>query len=119
MYAEIKELYKLIPKMVCKEGCSDCCGPIPYSRSELTSMGSPPVFGDDFTCQFHKNGKCEVYDKRPLMCRLFGVVDTPILKCPHGRKPNFQLSEEAANAITQKYIIIMKTEELANVDYKI
>ena len=33
---------------------------------------------------------CEVYDQRPLICRLFGT--TKSLPCPHGRGPE-QLTE--------------------------
>ena len=42
-------------------------GPLPSNSSESTSQ------------------VCQVYDERPLICRLFGT--TPRLACPNGRRP--------------------------------
>lgn len=30
--------------------------------------------------------RCSAYDKRPMICRLWGVVET--MKCPHGCRPS-------------------------------
>ena len=43
-----------------------------------------------------ENG-CEVYDERPLICRLFGT--TPSLPCPHGRKPEVLIDPKVEQRI--------------------
>lgn len=39
----------------------------------------------ELSCPHLGEGGCEVYEERPLICRLFGT--TPMLLCPHGRHP--------------------------------
>lgn len=36
-------------------------------------------------CPMLDDGKCRVYDIRPMICRLWGAVDD--LQCPHGCRP--------------------------------
>jgi hypothetical protein len=43
-----------------------------------------------------KNG-CEVYDDRPLICRLFGT--TPRLPCPNGKRPEVMIDAETEQQI--------------------
>jgi hypothetical protein len=43
-----------------------------------------------------KNG-CEVYDDRPLICRLFGT--TPRLPCPNGKRPEVMIDAEIEQQI--------------------
>ena len=42
---------------------------------------------------------CEVYDERPLICRLFGT--TPSLLCPHGRHPEEMIAAQIESEIHQ------------------
>jgi len=37
-------------------------------------------------CVHLGDGGCQVYEDRPVICRLFGT--TPALLCPHGRRPD-------------------------------
>jgi uncharacterized protein len=82
----------------CKTGCDGCCGPVPFTDSEKASAQKVrpfeqwEAFGKHWipasalttmTCPFSRNG-CEVYETRPMVCRLFGAVDNPRMKCPHG-----------------------------------
>jgi Fe-S-cluster containining protein len=92
MSDELQEIYDEIPDIECKGECHESCGPIAYSDAEANrieqSGESPPepVSGShrcDKLIPLVK--KCSIYEDRPLICRLFGVVEG--MKCPHGCKP--------------------------------
>jgi hypothetical protein len=40
----------------------------------------------DYTCPALKDGRCSVYDVRPTLCRLWGVVED--MPCPWGCVPD-------------------------------
>jgi hypothetical protein len=79
-----------IPSFECKPGCHDCCGPVTTSSEEMASL---PVKSDaehaaalaNLSCPHLGEQGCQVYEERPLICRLFGT--TPRLACPNGRWP--------------------------------
>lgn len=79
-----------IPTFECVPGCHDCCGPVTTSSEEMARL---PVISDaehaaalaDLSCPHLGEQGCQVYDERPLICRLFGT--TPRLACPNGRRP--------------------------------
>jgi len=86
----IDQLRLEIPGFACVPGCHDCCGPVTTSSIEMSRL---PVKSDaehevalaDWRCVHLGPQGCEVYDQRPLICRLFGT--TPSLPCPRGRGP--------------------------------
>lgn len=98
-------LYREIPDMTCRPGCSDCCGPVPWSPAEIARVADviPPgaayetVRGisilvdtmNPLRCPFvGPQGGCTVYERRPFTCRLFGTAPAePRLRCPHGCRP--------------------------------
>ncbi len=96
-------LYEQIPRFECIEGCTDCCGPVPWSDHELRAAGleRAPTEREDQVCEFSVKGGCAVYHARPLMCRLYGAVDD--LRCPHGRGPLQLLSSEQAHDLVRRY----------------
>lgn len=98
-----RQLYAKIPQFRCIEGCTDCCGPVPWSRYELEMAGlsAPPPELQDKQCPFGLKGGCDIHERRPLMCRLFGTVED--LRCPHGRGPLRLLSVEEGHAIVRRY----------------
>lgn len=51
-------------------------------------------------CQFRddKNKRCTVYAARPLICRIYGVVD--IGRCKHGNTHNIPMPQ----LLTEKYV---------------
>jgi hypothetical protein len=49
-------------------------------------------------------GRCRVYDARPLICRLWGVVEA--MSCPHGCAPEYWLSEGEARNL-QNFISVI------------
>lgn len=87
---KIKFFRRRIPSFECIPGCHDCCGPVTASSEEMARL---PVKSDqvrdaalaDLSCPHLGASGCQVYDERPLICRLFGT--TPSLLCPHGRHP--------------------------------
>lgn len=66
----------------------------PYGDDWLT-----PIKADCKTCQFSTSEGCAIYANRPLICRLFGAVDTPWLTCPHGASAAQLLSEDDATEL--------------------
>lgn len=101
-------LYSKIPSFGCKPGCTDCCGPIMFSKWEWDQVNDKrQVTLKDIktlTCPYAVKGKCEIYGQRPLICRLFGAVDTPHLTCPHGCRPLWQITEEQGQEIMNDYL---------------
>lgn len=51
------------------------------SDDGLYLMGGPP----DFTCPVLSDGLCSAHPARPMLCRLWGVVEG--MECPHGCLP--------------------------------
>jgi Fe-S-cluster containining protein len=80
-----------IPSFSCKPGCHDCCGPVTASSDEVARL---PIKSDEehaealaeFNCPYLGDKGCEVYEERPLICRLFGT--TPSLPCPNSCAPS-------------------------------
>ena len=100
-----------IPKMKCVAGCNACCGPVPFNAAERAAAAKRfplvgwdafdadhwiPKLQDGATCAFSTPEGCAVYDTRPTVCRLFGVVDHPAMKCPQGCKPKRLIKHEHA-----------------------
>lgn len=112
--ATLKQIYDLVPALDCKGLCTDQCslipmtGPewrhldradVPHSWLDLNMVFMPseaeterqgienvrcPLLTDD--------GRCSEYDRRPLICRLWGVSDG--LPCPHGCRPARRVSDQ-------------------------
>jgi Fe-S-cluster containining protein len=59
-------------------------------------------------CPYAVDGRCEIYEKRPLLCRMFGAVDDPLLTCPHGCGPVNKLTKQEGREITAEYFKLMK-----------
>lgn len=115
---QLQRLYKKIPAFECKKDCADCCGIIPWSVPEQKKVaGSPlnwselfpgtltPIGGID--CPFSGKGLCDVYENRPLVCRLFGAVESKRMICPHGCGPSKKLTERQGKKIMSQYKVIV------------
>jgi hypothetical protein len=98
----IDQLRKKIPSFECVPGCHDCCGPVTTSSTEMARL---PVKSeavheaalDALSCPHLGANGCEVYDERPLICRLFGT--TPSLPCPNGRRPDVMIDPKVEQQI--------------------
>jgi Fe-S-cluster containining protein len=99
---KIDFLRKNIPAFACKPGCHDCCGPVTASSEEMARL---PVKTDaehdiawaELNCPYLGKNGCEVYEERPLICRLFGT--TPRLACPNGHRPDSMIAPEIEQQI--------------------
>lgn len=85
--------------MECKGLCqASCTGPIPASRIErvaVSQVGAQLPFTEQ-ACANLLEGACAVYADRPLICRLWGLVEN--MPCPHGCVPDGGLLTVAAGA---------------------
>lgn len=86
---ELEELYARLPKLDCKGLCQESCGGIGMSRLEqqrIRGRGLPLPTLTSFPCPLLDfAGRCGAYEIRPMICRLFGLVER--MKCPHGCVP--------------------------------
>jgi len=98
----IMRLREQIPSFECVVGCHDCCGPVTTSSEEMSRL---PVKSDaehdaaleHFNCVHLGPNGCEVYDDRPLICRLFGT--TPRMACPNDRRPEKMIDSEIEDQV--------------------
>lgn len=111
MNKKLKQIYQQVPNIECKGLCHTTCGVIPLSNIENKSISNQ--IGYDFnanqlshvqngslTCPLLKEDKCSIYNNRPLVCRLYGVVEK--MKCIYGCKPVKYLDEKKARRLIKK-----------------
>ena len=109
---KIDHLRLQIPRFDCVPGCHDCCGPVTASSEEMARL---PVKSDaahdaalaELNCVHLGPQGCEVYDQRPLICRLFGTSKS--LPCPHGRGPETPIE---AHVERQVHRLIASTRQV-------
>jgi len=87
----LERIYRAVPTVECKGLCTDSCGPIPMSRTERmriedqgVDIPDPATFiaNGDTHCVALVDGRCTVHEQKPLICRLWGAVES--MPCPHG-----------------------------------
>ncbi|MFH9731789.1 YkgJ family cysteine cluster protein [Streptomyces sp. NPDC017260] len=93
-------LYRSLPALKCRGKCASACGPVPISpleRQRIVESGFPWVDGRDVRMPDGSTGgtvccaleqrrlRCRVYESRPMICRLWGLVES--LACPWGCAP--------------------------------
>lgn len=91
-----------IPTFECVPGCHDCCGPVTASSEEVARL---PIKTEsehatalaEYNCPYLGKAGCQVYEERPLICRLFGT--TSRLHCPNGKRPNVMIAIETEREI--------------------
>ena len=93
----LEALYARVPSLHCKGYCIGACDPIANPSSELerdrmTARGgrvplamTPETLRTLTPCNYLADGRCSVYDVRPLICRLWGAVEG--LPCHWGCLP--------------------------------
>lgn len=99
---QIQRQYERIPSFVCIEGCTDCCGPVPMAAAEAELIELKPYEG--LHCQYATDRGCSIYERRPLLCRLFGTVDHEKMRCPHGKRPDVLLTHRQGDTIMRHYL---------------
>ncbi|WP_417778458.1 YkgJ family cysteine cluster protein [Stutzerimonas xanthomarina] len=101
---KIDHLRRRIPDFACEPGCHDCCGPVTASSEEMACLPHKSVAEHDaalahWNCVHLGPNGCEVYEQRPLICRLFGT--TASLPCPRGRGPETRTAPEVEKQVHQ------------------
>lgn len=94
--AAMAALYAQLPTIECRGHCWDSCGPIPLTSTERVNIRrTAQVDIPPHTTMPSKRGMCpalsmmntcKVYAVRPLICRLWGLVDN--LPCNFGCMPD-------------------------------
>ncbi|MBM4301642.1 MAG: YkgJ family cysteine cluster protein [Deltaproteobacteria bacterium] len=103
----LKSWKKQIPAMSCEPGCRECCegDARTMTLSEWREIRHPGKYATGpalAACPFLGEFGCEIYTRRPLICRLFGVVapddqalvelaGTFPISCPRGHCPEAPL----------------------------
>lgn len=98
--AALEALYRSLPRMACKGKCSSSCGPVPASPLEMRRIRARGVQWVDWTAVNFplgeemamactaldvKTQRCRAYADRPMVCRIWGLVEE--LACPWGCRP--------------------------------
>ena len=114
----LEALYRLVPDIPgCKGLCHNSCTSIEMSQRErerLREAGMEftphdvavrklPETGVAHRCEaLDASNRCTVYDKRPMVCRLFGTTQVHVgegfgfLNCEYGCAPERPLTEQQA-----------------------
>lgn len=117
--AALDGLYAKVPTIDCQGFCWDSCGRIGMSRAEdarivrETGVQIPDgtrAAGPAVCVALTMLRRCSVYEIRPLICRLWGVIKS--MPCTFGCRPERYLSDaEAYELIAQAYDIAGQHEE--------
>ncbi len=125
--AELQKIYDSLPKIQCKGLCWEYCGPVNATQTErmnistlqtrknlpyvklrpnleqiyeiamhVTNQKSADEIG---MCPYLIEHRCQVYEARPIICRLFGLTQGERVDCTFGCKPERYLTSQEINAI--------------------
>jgi Fe-S-cluster containining protein len=93
---ELDALYAELPAIGCQRLCQEACGPVLMGRVEweriVKRLKHEPRGGPDLVCPMLRDGLCSVYAIRPMICRLWGIVEG--MECPWGCVPERLLTRE-------------------------
>ena len=103
----LEALYSEIPTFTCREGCTDCCGSMPFVSGIEWERILEKRRHDELRCPY-LNGKCEIYEHRPFICRLFGSVEG--FQCIHGYGPEKPLTVEQGRDLRKRYFTFIEQE---------
>lgn len=116
-FNSLEQIYAIVPEAHCQGLCTDYCGPVMGSRVELSNA---LVAGVDLmmparrmlalksadvpipSCPALVDGRCSIYDVRPLICRLWGVSEA--LRCEYGCTPDRLLTRDEAGWLIKESI---------------
>jgi hypothetical protein len=108
-------IYAQVPRITCKGKCQNSCGPIdasPREREYFESESGRPfpdpgsllragLKGRSLDCPYlNPLGRCDVYQFRPLICRLWGVAAG--MPCPFGCVPETTLTDSQAKYLLKQ-----------------
>ncbi len=88
----LADLWASLPTLECRGLCHEACGPIRMSPLEHRLVAAAGAdIPDGFAWRAAREvdcpaltvvKRCAVYDVRPTICRLWGMVES--MPCPHG-----------------------------------
>jgi Fe-S-cluster containining protein len=91
----LPEIYAALPTINCRGACHGGCSAIlvpPAEAQHMRSKGIEPPRTEIGNCAHLSPAKrCNIYQNRPMICRLFGIV--PLMACPFGCSPERHLTE--------------------------
>jgi len=107
-FKRLDQIYRMLPNIECKRKCRESCGIIAMSPLEFHRMQKARPFeqkvlsaADQFVCpQLNIMGDCNVHPVRPIVCRLFGLVEK--MRCPHGCVPDRWVPDYDAGKIMKE-----------------
>ncbi|WBB94102.1 hypothetical protein [Verrucosispora sp. WMMC514] len=106
--AEMDQLYAELPEIDCKGLCHESCNAIvmtPLERGRIRERGVD-ISPLDMPCPaLTPLRRCSVRDIRPMICRLWGLVES--MACPHGCVPEGGfLDETTARRLLDRSMVI-------------
>lgn len=114
-------IYSSIPRANCKGKCQASCGPIsgyPAEVQAFEAAGKPfpnpliVIRSKDLTCpRLNPVGQCDNYAARPIICRLWGVVEG--MPCVFGCTPDRVMSDREAGDLMRQVSEIPMIESVA------
>ncbi len=110
----------------------DCCGLFPMDKNLveknkdkfqvkpekiIETENRVVVLTKDLLCVFlnRKIGKCEIYNQRPEVCKLYGISDDKRLRCPYFKRSGNRRSPGSQKQV-EKYNLIMTKELMKEAD---
>ena len=105
--------YPVLPIMQCDPGCTECCKFAPCTKDEFYNIqeyvkknGIKPI-RQEGQCPLYIDGKCSVYEVRPLICRLYGHHEA--MTCPRGY--NVNIGPEYMETVRRMAAIQVRNED--------
>lgn len=119
--ARLEAIYAQVPDIPdCKGECYRSCGPIaqlgimtPFEYSQLRDAPRLEQVSPTDCELLDADKRCSVYGLRPLICRLWGTVDTPRMRCPYGCTPTRWLSVAEADRLSREAIALSGSHSFA------
>ncbi|MSP21613.1 MAG: YkgJ family cysteine cluster protein [Dehalococcoidia bacterium] len=114
-------LYAELPHLECRGLCADSCGAISMGYHEARRLerltGEPLrlMATLEESCPYLEAERCTVYDARPLVCRVWGMVDQPDLRCQYGCVPKRWLTHAEALKFIRRSLAISGGKEVTTV----
>jgi Fe-S-cluster containining protein len=132
----LQKIYDELPSIECQRKCQQFCGPLLIPRTEYVNIektgavfelsavsqveldrrwawmdktklvATIPIPGTVSCTMLYPNGKCRIYEKRPLVCRGWGLIDVQGMRCPFGCKPSRWVTEKEFRSLMERILAI-------------
>lgn len=113
--SRLNKIYDHIPSFECKH-CQQCSNPIMWFKAEqinindylqkhhlcFLTLSEEEFQQNQMKCPYLQNNRCAIYQVRPIVCRLQGVI--PELTCPFNEK--VLLSKEQYHRIVSEFNLL-------------